>query len=217
MDEARFDDLTRSLAEIASRRWIVRRLASVALGAVLAGLGLEAAAAQEAARCHKLGKKCERGDKCCAGKCKHSKCRCTGGMKPCKGACIPDYECCDDGNCQADETCFKGSCVCRGGTCGGVCCPAGEACVGGSCGSCPAGTQLCAGNIFSCGPGCFCGTSVEGATACVTNVGSSCSCSTDADCTARLGKPAICLPVGGICGSCGDPNTSCVPLCDGAS
>ncbi len=115
MDEARFDDLTRSLAGTASRRWIVRRLAGVALGAALAGLGLEEAAA----KCVVLGKGCKSGSQCCSGFCqRHGKCTKDGKLTgKCKCRCPTGTTACGSRAC-----CGQGQ-QCQNGACAGDCVP----------------------------------------------------------------------------------------------
>jgi hypothetical protein len=117
MDNVRFDRLARSLAERGTRRNTLRALGAASLAAVGARLGL----APAAAKCKQVGKKCKKGDKCCAGaKCKRKRCRCT-----------------NDSQCGDGEICLNGACVvevdptpCPGNqpTCGGVCCVAGQLC-----------------------------------------------------------------------------------------
>jgi len=153
MEGKRFDLLARSLAEGGTRRTTIRALGAASLAAVGARLGL----APAAAKCKQVGKKCKKGDKCCAGvKCKRKRCRCT-----------------DDSQCDDGELCVNGACIadptpCPGDqpTCGGVCCIAGqlcenEACVNGdlevneACnpdapGACESGACGCFNDVCTC-------------------------------------------------------------------
>jgi hypothetical protein len=105
MDGKLFDELTLSLGAEKTRRGALRLLAGGALGAVLTRLGLEEAAA----RCVRLGGRCERSRECCAGGCQGRRCRCGTGTKACNGRCIPAGQCCN--GCPAGQDCQNGACV----------------------------------------------------------------------------------------------------------
>jgi hypothetical protein len=121
MDGTRFDDLTAKLA--ASRRTILRTAGIGALGAVLARLGLEDAAAA----CKAPGKGCKQGDKCCGGaKCRKDKCRCPKGRAECGKDCCQPGQVCQDG---APKVCVNGPLAP-----GDACSPKKElACASGNC------------------------------------------------------------------------------------
>ncbi|MDQ3695349.1 MAG: hypothetical protein M3464_17225 [Chloroflexota bacterium] len=78
MDSQRFDRFTKTIANGASRRHLLRGVAGGVLAAAVAhfGGGTEAAAqVAAAARCFGNNKKCKRGTQCCSGICRKKKCR----------------------------------------------------------------------------------------------------------------------------------------------
>ena len=135
MDQTKFDDLTRTLADRSDRRRALRLLAGGALGA-LAGLraldGPDAADARVRCRRGKkpCGRRCIPQDKCCPGKtrtcysgpggtagvgaCKAGTqtCLSDGTWGACDGEATPRAESCngkdDDCNCQADNGATRG-------------------------------------------------------------------------------------------------------------
>lgn len=163
MDQDRFDDLARTVAGSGTRRAMLRRLAGGALGALVAGLGLSEATAQEQTeashRCRNVGGRCEQGDRCCAGAvCRGGRCDCRGGRKRCGNRCIRDTACCTGGRtgCATNQTCINGACVsticrpnCTDKQCGADGC-------GGSCGTCAVGRACSADGrcLPTCRPSC---------------------------------------------------------------
>ncbi len=173
MDERRFDAWTRAMVgDQTSRRGVLRLLGGGALGGVSGTIAEEAAA-----RCRQLGKKCERGERCCGGgRCTRRRCRCRVGRPRCRKQC-----------CGPGELCVGGRCLTGAG-------------------SCPASADGClVPDSAVCDPvkGCFCFTStVGGAARCgrfdpETTCGL--TCTTDGGC-AGLGLGAFCaLKTGASC------------------
>ncbi|MDQ3779875.1 MAG: hypothetical protein M3354_04910 [Chloroflexota bacterium] len=63
MDDERFDSLVRAIGVAATRR----RIAQVMLSAALASVGSRLGLREAAAACRQIGRKCNRGDRCCGG------------------------------------------------------------------------------------------------------------------------------------------------------
>lgn len=109
MDDARFDDLARSLAPASSRRRLAAGLAGglLALAAPWFGSTTEIAEARKKKRRRKR-RRCR--PRCGGGHvCKRGRCVCPRGDKPCGGACIPANRCCDDGDCpDIEPVCCRG-------------------------------------------------------------------------------------------------------------
>ena len=83
MDPKRFEALSRRVGAAASRR---AALAAVigAVAAPLLGLGgEEAAAGLPIVRCKPPGKKCDKDQKCCSGRCRRKRCGCSKKGRPC--------------------------------------------------------------------------------------------------------------------------------------
>lgn len=130
-------------------------------------------------------------DGCCEGTI------CLTDARECDGECIPQDDCCVDGDCPDDATCEDGVCVCSVAD-EAVC---GESCVnlatdGANCGVC--GNACPTGNCFhgacsctnaqsDCPEGCACGGRAEGGGACFAS-GSGLDCTVDDDC-----------PLGSVC------------------
>ena len=175
MDGHGFDDLTRSMSRLGSRRKVLRALAGAALGAVGA-LGGAAAPTEAAVRC-------PRGKERCGGKCRAvcrglkvrnrrtCRCECPDGMKACGSTCVGEDRCCPGekecgGGCIAgDQCCPYTHHECPDGSClekdSGACCPGSQvACPGAEGGCCNA----LAGEECS-GDGC-CNTLVGGKAVC---------------------------------------------------
>lgn len=114
MDDARFDDLARSLAPASSRRRLAAGLAGglLALAAPWFGSTTEIAEARKKKRRRKR-RRCR--PRCGGGHvCKRGRCVCPRGDKPCGGACIPANRCCDDGDCpDIEPVCCRGACLAR--------------------------------------------------------------------------------------------------------
>jgi hypothetical protein len=114
MDGSRFDQLTMTLTTGAgSRRRLVRGLAGVAFGGLLARIGV----GEAAAACAKAGRSCSRRDPCCSGAdCINRNCVCQDGLTACNGRCVDtarnEKHCGDCGaDCGDDERCRDGQCV----------------------------------------------------------------------------------------------------------
>lgn len=115
MDDDRFDNLARSLGGGASRRTVARALMAAALGgAVAIPTWLRP---PSAAACGTIGRRCEKGDRCCGGAlCRDGRCRCRGGEVVCGDRCVDRLT--DRGNCGtcgnscAGGRCFHGACTC---------------------------------------------------------------------------------------------------------
>jgi hypothetical protein len=232
MDEPRFDDLSRRVGRIATRRGALK----LSLCGVLNVRPLLSSPQNVGARCVPLGKKCDKKkDRCCdKGKCK-GRCKCGSARKlcdnecilqsdcchlseqPCGGGCIPVGECCPD----RDRRCADGTCLTIDG-----CCEDAE-CNGGVCnrpfcgpaphqGICTAAVDICAGTNLNCGatPGtCGCVVRPSGLSFCAQ--GFACvSCTSDAECDAMFAPGAVCVrgPVTTQCG-CGPTGTACAIPC----
>jgi hypothetical protein len=144
MDTDFFDDLTRSVSVLLSRRTLAGALGVMALGLP----GLAEAKKHKHKHKHKKHKKhhpptgcvphCQGkvcGDDGCGGpcgscpeeaSCQQGACICPGGQRECQGACIPSDQCCSEGDCPAEHSCVGGRCclprahVCDSG--GDLCC-----------------------------------------------------------------------------------------------
>lgn len=102
MEGSKVEAMTRTW-RCGTRRSMVRRFASTAIGAVLLGrLGLDEAAAG----CVAPGKKCKSKNgkkKCCGGaKCQGKRCKCPGSTFAC------DKQCCQAGQICQGDTCLNG-------------------------------------------------------------------------------------------------------------
>ncbi len=120
MDGQRFDDLTRSLAAVGSRRRLLSRLAAAPLAALATLLAAESGRAEHG--CRHAGRACTRDGQCCSGDCLGNEtCACTRASQcppstnPCKKAVCTAKGKCTFGN-KADEVnCPDGTC------CSGIC------------------------------------------------------------------------------------------------
>lgn len=154
MEAVRFDDLTRTISRLATRRGALRLLS----GAV-AALGLGASGQPGMARvCRTVGDRCGKGIKghCCPGAV------CRRGKKG-RGRCV-----CRPGLTQCGDHCFDGpndprgcgpKCeVCPEETdcCNGACCPAGQRCCGGVCTDLTSDNANCGGCTQECPAGLTC-------------------------------------------------------------
>jgi hypothetical protein len=241
MDAHHFDALARSLSLPGSRRSVLGGLLLGALG--LLGTRTDKAAAKKKKPCPPCKKrkqgKCKGvlpdGTACAGGTCQRGSCvarvdpppadgDCPPGQKPCGGSCIPNNQCCTDGDCPAaTPRCCSGACVdvltdvkhC--GRCGAGCL-FNEQCSVGSCrcdtrpGSCGSGGLSCCPPLScSCNPVNFLDpvtcdsvpTCPPGVAVCV---GTTAGCGFD-----RLPSRACC-PAGTICddGACRYSSTPCV-------
>ena len=229
MDRDRFDDLTRRVAtEGASRRGAIRLLAAGALAALLPRGG---AADASGRRCVRLGKACDRDDRCCDGDCRRGECRCPSGTRPCGGRCCPSDKPCRDGVCgcvpdRKATTCRDARCGPTRNNCGEIVecggCGVGLTCAGGECqppeqGSCPTGANSCGGGgTITCNgrDDCACLQTTEGETRCgqyIENVFCG-ACASSADC-AKFGPGAYCAK-SGFAFCCGpDAQNVCMRPC----
>jgi hypothetical protein len=138
MDDCRFDQITRSMAEIRSRRAFVRALAGGALAGLAAVVGVGSAGAKQPPQeCRNEGETCNavktccENMHCCKGHCQEAPCNaCPAGQKVCEGKCT--HVKIDESNC--------GDC--------GIVCPAGYLCENGHC-VCPPGRTECNGQCVS--------------------------------------------------------------------
>lgn len=189
MDDKRFDSLVRSIGGATSRRKMARVMLAAALAGVAGRLGRQDAAAA----CREIGRKCERGDRCCGGaSCRAERCRCPRGEIACGGRCINPLT--NGANC---------------GQCGLRC--ASGACLHGTC-TCEVSNNQCPNEV---GSQCACGVVVASTSqaACVDRA-SACDeskpCESNADCPPR----SVCLQ------DCVDPSNPqpyrcsnpCVPV-----
>jgi hypothetical protein len=119
MDGSRFDRLAVSLtAGAASRRRLGRGLAGAAVGALLSGIGI----GEVAARCVKAGRRCGRGDRCCAGAvCTRRECVCETGLTACGGRCVDTER--NEQHCGACGVACDDGQQCREGGCAVACVP----------------------------------------------------------------------------------------------
>src|SRR3954447_14903133 len=111
MDDRRFDDLTKSIAESGSRRDILKRIGKGVglglgifgpLGAVLWSRG------SDAALCREAGRTCRENADCCSALCGpkdatgRRECTCPPRTTPCGGNCCTAGQVCVQGTCQAN-------------------------------------------------------------------------------------------------------------------
>ena len=192
MDAHRFDNLVKSLR---TRRSFVGLVAGFG---VLLGVDDEAAAKT----CKKKCGPCKR--------CKKGKCR----LKKPDGTPCGNGGTCQSGTCCI-PSCAGQACDSSDG-CGGDCtCDRGQACLSGTCGACPADAE-CANTPCgqtNAGDPCRCVISVDEQATCVSinladglQVDETCE---DTQCTAALGKTAVCVDFTG----CTLGNYWCLPEC----
>jgi hypothetical protein len=231
MNDPQFDELTKTLATLTSRRQALKTLGATVVGAVLGLSGIGTVFA----RCRSAGKKCKKSAQCCKhGVCIGGKCCsrshaclstcCASGATCCKGTCCAGT--CTD--CGSGQTCLlsdPNSC----GSCGKVC-PANQACFGGLCTCLPPETECsdgscCLGNCCTgssggticCDPGWPCCLTPggfpsccdAGTTCCSGSAGAACCAAGEECCKGSAGTE--CCPTGKHCcpGSDGTPN--CCP------
>ena len=200
MEDRHFDLLTRVLGSAPSRRAALGGIASTALGALAATLGLESSEAK------KNGKKRRR---------RRRRGKCGSNEKKCHGTCIKKSQCCNDSDCSGGKVCQGKSCTCPSGTkdCAGSCIPSGNCCTSGDCGEC----EGCQGG--TCVSGCLPGQICQGGTCACPSGQKECqggcipsgNCCTDVDCpTSQVCKSGTCgCPTGQkLCGN------QCIPNAD---
>lgn len=151
MDDPSFDEMTRRMFTVASRRSAFAVLAGIIT--LLTGWRAEQRAGAQRRRnvCRPLGGACfpERGLRCCGNAaCRQGKCRCGRQQKVCGGRCISKQRCCRNRECGAGQRCQRGRCT---GRCGAGKHRCGKRCVNlkstnqhcGACGLACAGTATC--------------------------------------------------------------------------
>lgn len=196
MDGAKFDHLSRRVAQPSTRRTVFALAAFIGLGPLLAAAG------------KKRRNPCKGG----CGPCRV--CRRRGRKKRCVPA--PEGSPCAGGTCRAGACCVPDTCASLGLTCGPATDGCGRALACGTCGtgttaSCNGGT--CATCAATCSATCRrCFHRPDGSTVCGNPVSSSCAriCATDADClpeqplcvaastdlVTNVTTPASCAPPG---------------------
>ncbi len=225
VQEQRFDQFARVLAEVANRRSLLAGLIA-SLSAALTGQAVRA-------DCVEPGLLCAGDDTCCLGHdCVDGNCICLSGLFDADGVCAPlALPCLAPGApCQLADTCCAGY-SCFDGNCD---CPSG---VIDDAGICASNTLPCAGDGFPCGPeasccggfGCRDGICVQVAALVCRGAGE--ACRADLDCCPEMG--AACID--GVCacpsrhafdaermvcnGPCAIPGEQCTeltPCCAGA-
>jgi hypothetical protein len=222
MDDRRFDELTRTLAGVSSRRSVLKALSGGALAAAGTLIGVNRAGA-----CRPVTSICRKNGDCCSNNCGprditgRQRCACPSGQTLCDGACkgaadfASDVQNCGscDNVCGADP-CF--SATCTDGVCGQtpVVCGANATCSGGAC-ACDGGqTALCPnGDCCPVGQVCNSGNICTG----TQDLGSSCMtdtvCASNLCCPAGTPREGLCgLPDGAACPN-GSNNACCSGTC----
>jgi hypothetical protein len=197
MDNHHFDQLTRSLTTLVSRRAVAPLTVAGAIRVIL-GLDPDPVAA---AKCVRPGKKCNPKQRnlarCCGGaKCRRKRCRCPRGRRPCGKRCCPRGQICSGNRCVARSTttCPAGQTACDAlcrnlqsdrNACGSctTTCPLPEACVDGAC-ICPHPLTVCDGEcVTTAGDARHCG-------GCNQPCGPDEACSSGECCT-RINRPCV--------------------------
>jgi hypothetical protein len=203
MEDRRFDSLVKTLGSGDSRRGIMQTLGAGTLAAVFGRLGL-----QEDAEAKKKGKN-------------KKKKKCKGNTRKCNGKCIPQDNCCVDGDCEDQKFCVGGQCekvefqdcqtdsdcrpgeICQNGECvvqqecqDAGDCATNELCIGGEC-RCsfpnkPCGAACCPENQVCFDGQCVTGEGTCNATDDVCSAGGSVTCNGNSGC--RCGQ----RPDGGV-------------------
>lgn len=129
MDASRFDDLTRTIGEVTTRRGALRFLSGAALGL---GMGAQGPFASARA-CSLVGERCgKRKGRCCGdASCRKGRsgvgvCVCPQNRTNCGGYCVDIRS--NPNACGV--TCAQ--CPPETDCCNGVCCPEGQRCCGGN-------------------------------------------------------------------------------------
>jgi hypothetical protein len=111
-------------------------------------------------------------------------------------------ECCGGAVCTGEG---DGVCVCESECCSNDDCASGQMCVSGACFHTCHGPTSCAAGSGGCPSPEACRETTSGALLCIERSVAGGTCDTDAECTARLGRPAICvLNEPGGCGPQGE-------------
>ena len=153
--------------------------------------------------------------------CREGACVCHAGLLGCGTHCVSGDQCCFDTDCPIDYVCDDGYCSCPHADdipCGNLCCAAafGDICaiVGSEAicqsGGCPT-TDVCTDlNIYLCGQGLTCATTIDNVNVCSDFGDIHCiECASDADCVLAVGPQAVCIPHGPHCaGSCASTLTA---------
>lgn len=225
MDADLFDRLIASLAHRLTRRRSLGLLSALGAGA---GIGMQDAGARKKKKKKKKKKTCNPecsvcqtcnqgkctpkpgGTDCGSGNvCTSGVCGCPNGQRSCGGRCS---ECCATSDCpgSSGQICENGQCVPPHGICN-------------------ASTNYCAGDTAPCGsdsrtmtsPTCFCYKTTQNESACALAIPGfngtpflGVACTTDAECTAAFGTPAVCAVVDGCLFQSGK---RCLIVCNGIS
>ena len=84
MEATRFEALSRRIGAAAGRRAALRALVAALAAPLLGRPGVEdAAAGLPIVNCKPPGKKCDKNQKCCSGRCKKGRCSCSKKGRPC--------------------------------------------------------------------------------------------------------------------------------------
>jgi hypothetical protein len=215
MDELRFDALSRSFTVLDARRVLVRReltrlVGGLALGGLVAALGLRETPAKRKKKSKKkrgsTAATCTPncGNRTCGGNgcggscgvcgagagCVEGSCLCLSGFKPCQGGCIPLEQCCPS-NCDDGNPCTTGAC--NAGTCAQTPVADGTLCLN-------AEDQVCSGGVCATPPVC-----------CTPNIG---GCPGDFPCCAGGTPPDACT-CSGLGQPCFESGDCCPGTCVG--
>ena len=208
MDDTRFDALTRHLVSMTSRRRAMGAVVGGAASVALSRLSPPAGAKKKKKKC----RNCLPCEKCSNGKCK---------SKPLGARCGISGVCTDFGSFRGC-TCPSDTVFCNPSELENLqCCGHGQACQpDNTCGACPTDLSFCNGLTPSCGrlstgEVCSCVTSVDGDDTCASFNFSGGACASDAECTARLERPSVCVDFCSAC-PCQNPSTNCmIKGCEG--
>lgn len=173
------------------------------------------------ASCSELCDCCELCSFCGAG----GTCECNGIV--CGNVCTCG-DCCNENDCPGIQVCDQGFCTCPSGiSCGDSCCdpddqvckvlPGPAACQNGDC---PTYDFCNDPDLYLCGEGCICVTSVTDENNCTTGEGFCLNCTTNEECVDEFGPGYFCVQGGTPrCGdACPDPDQNfcliggCSPL-----
>ena len=102
MDPKRFEALSRRVGAAASRRAALAAVVG-AVAAPLLGRPEEATAGIPIVHCKPPGKKCDKDQKCCSGRCRRKRCGCSKKGRPCWQP-LEGALCCS-------QRCHKGKCA----------------------------------------------------------------------------------------------------------
>jgi hypothetical protein len=229
MEEQRFDDLARLVAQKTSRRQVLKVLAGAAIGGLFVRSGSGLALAKGPAKgpdCHvycdqvfgkgtTAAKQCFTDARAGNGLC-YSSCGPGGaGGTVCGGPSYGATTCCASGT----STCIAGTCCANASVCGSgtsaVCgCPSGQTCTNGTCTAvCTTTTPTCGGGTCTCPAGTVpitTGGNSGPTTTCVKSCTKDGDCAPGSYCTADPSGNLYCND-GGYAGFCAT-NTDCPQL-----